>query len=323
MTDLDGSQKQDLLQSRVTLWGVKGSGKSWMVNAFAKELEWYNRFDAEFTYSLYEHDELNNSLKKYTSLARLDNKIVAATVRSMDKAWVFERKFRVDDLRHRVSTHQHKIIVHDNAGADLTVAAGGTSVENVGQTQVDAAIKTLEAADGVLLLLDPTSVEASPVFTQKVTEKRSRGEYEELITQVLAISVKNKKKLRVAVCLSKSDSLQLELTPKDLVEVIFGRQLIDHLNGLEKLEKIVTQYFRFSAVGSYFDEMGIKRPNLTDDGDGIRNGNAWNPVHAASPFFWIFEAIERARVSQPLESSFRFLLSDRRKLYVPYAIRKS
>jgi hypothetical protein len=323
----DGGNKGKQQQSRVTLWGVTGSGKSWMVNAFAKELEWYNRFDKEFSYNLYEYDENNNSLKPYSSLTRLDNKIIEANIRSTDKVWVFERKFRASDLRHRVSTHQHKIIIHDNAGADLTVAAGGRIDTEVDQLRVEAAIKTLEVADGVALLLDPTSVEGTPVATVRETLKRPRSEYEELITQVLEMAVKDKgkdeEKLRVAVCLSKSDSLQLELTPKDLVEVIFGKDLVGYLNTLEKLGKLDIRYFRFSAVGSYFDEKGIKRPNLTDDGNGVANENAWNPVHAASPFFWIFEAIERKRVAQPVEGAFRLLLADRKELYIPYAIRKS
>jgi hypothetical protein len=325
MTDDIENTEQKAQPSRITLWGVTGSGKSWMLNAFGRELEWYNKFDGDFTYKLYEMDERENALKEYKPIARLDSKTVPATLQWSDKVWIFERKFRVATLRRRVSSHRHKIIIHDNAGMDLTAAAGGIvgRVVQVEKKRVDGAKRTLEVADGVILLLDPTGIEDAIVASTSSAEKISQEDYTALITQVLELATKQgNRKLKVAVCLSKSDSLRLELPPRDLVEVFFGKELIEEFDKRKK-RGVDVRYFRFSAVGSYFDEQGIKRPNLAEDGQGIANENAWNPVHAASPFFWMFEAIEKERVAQPINSPFRVLLANREKLYIPYAIRES
>lgn len=39
-------------ETGIAIWGPVGSGKDWLINGFAKELEYYNNTDVDFLFEL-------------------------------------------------------------------------------------------------------------------------------------------------------------------------------------------------------------------------------------------------------------------------------
>lgn len=297
----------NILKTNIALWGTTGSGKSWLINAFAKELTWYTENDRDFIYSLRDGDNV-----PIRAIRTPNDQDIAATLRAEDHVWTFERRGRDKNSRsHQVSSHAHQIVVHDNPGSHLEKAAeSGLSDESIVSS-------VFQNSQNIILVLDPTAVRDSPIVEANMSPltKNDYGMWmESLIDGVLA---KNPgKKLRIAVCISKADLVQIQLTNEEIIKIIFGEGLLRALD-LPNIEK---RLFKVSSVGYIKKSSGGRRTSNIDDrksGDDknritLLDENNWNPINVVTPFFWQFEAIERERIRN------NNFLGDREKYYKAY-----
>lgn len=311
-----GAEKKDD-DLAVTLWGVMGSGKSWLVNAFAKELEFYSRLD-EFDYELCLANEQADECEKLIAAPTLTGALVDNTKEADDRAFVFKRKCKDDfsgSLAHQISSFCHSVVVHDNAGKQLEKAVSKSNSEadpaiDIPLTRI--AIETLKRANGLILMLDPTTVEDTPVKTVD-TNLHSRKEYANWMKNLFE---KIDKKTYIALCLSKADIIPFYLPPAELVEAIWGKEMTGVINNYaNKQGKIIIKHFRVSAAGTYLDDNQKRLSNFDpkNNGGSIKEADKWVPLNTAAPFFWIFQEFEKQKLQRSSSP-----VVDRARLYIPY-----
>jgi hypothetical protein len=285
--------------SSIIMWGPKGSGKTWLLHAFVKELEWYNEKDNEFIYSLKDTD--GNIIYSPASINSMD---VAPSAQSEDHVWIFERTGRNPKAHgHQVSTHTHRIVVHDNPGLWLTDAVDPQSNFSNG-----VVTSTLQSSNNIIITLDPTSVKNSPVVTADIPDVPSKADYERWINILLNIILQKHPVANTAVCLSKSDLIKFYLPTDEIIRVVFGEGVVKAF----KKPGLNVNFFRVSSVGHIKTLDGKRIANLDDSLQSIKDEARWDPVNVVAPFFWLFENIERQRIKKG------DIFGDREKHYIPY-----
>jgi hypothetical protein len=280
--------------TNIALWGPTGSGKTWLIHALAKELSWYSDKDLEFSYSLIDDSGIALWPTPPNSVDQ------GATQFPEDRLWTFERKGKKDTPTHKISSHSHSIIVHDDRGQNLVDAALG-GVQSL-------AITTLQNSPNLILLLDPSTVKGIGVSSPtQVSTEYERHEYTQIIYNLINLLLAQEGQRRIAVCLSKADLLNLILPEQELIKACFGPDLLRLFNN----QRLQVKFFRVSSVGFLKKSTGKKVPNITNEGN-IGNPDQWEPFNVVSPFFWLFESIERQRLKQG------DVFGDREKKYIPY-----
>ena len=280
-------------EMNVALWGTSGSGKTWLLHALAKELMWYTQNDPEFNYTLVDEDQ--QALFPFPP----DTTDVGGTLSPEDRMWVFKRVGKINSRAHQISSHEHKIIVHDDMGRNLVDAI---SPGNEGLTA-----ETLKHSPNLILLLDPSTVKGSGVGPDSDSNRLEKHEYAQYMHNLINTLQKKGGTRRLAVCLSKADLLKVLLPIQELVKAVFGADVMAQFRN----PNLQVEYFRVSAVGYLKQPNGREVPNLDTSGN-IREKDAWDPFNVVSPFFWIFESIERERVQKG------DFLGDRGRSYIPY-----
>ncbi|MFT3892775.1 MAG: hypothetical protein QM730_14180 [Anaerolineales bacterium] len=158
------------------------------------------------------------------------------------------------------------------------------------------------------MLLDPSTVKgigvSSPVA---VDTEYDRHEYAQIIYNLVNLLLSQAGQRRIAVCLSKADLLNLILPEQELIKACFGPDMLRLFNN----PRLQVKFFRVSSVGFVKKTGGRKSPNITSEGN-IENPGSWEPFNVVSPFFWLFESIERQRLKTG------DLFGEREKKYIPY-----
>jgi GTPase SAR1 family protein len=289
---MDTEERSDP-NANVALWGAYGSGKTWLLNAFGKELAWYNENDPQFEYLL---KDIDDNYLLFTEPLNTDN--APPTDASVDHLWTFERHGKLKNSRaHQISSHAHRILVHDNPGQVLVNVINGDESN-------DIVFSALQNSPNLILLLDPTNVKGGPIASS--SSQLTKSDYERLLGMLVEIVLQKNSQVRIAVCLSKSDLVKIHLPTEEIIRVVFGDGALRSLNS----PRVDKAFFRVSSVG-IFRKGGKRLSNLTD-GQALSDPDHWNPLNVVAPFFWIFEAIERQRISEG------DWLGDRNKIYIPY-----
>lgn len=285
----------------IALWGVTGAGKTWLIHALARELAWYTEKDPDFSYSLKDSDD-----QYIRSLHAPTKSGIAPSLEGEDHLWIFERKAKIKSRAHQISSHAHQILIHDNPGDDLRKALDEYALDN--DTMVS---RTLKISRNIIILLDPTTLNDGKlkIATPEVNERKySKSDYERLIGTLVDVVISNNQNVRLAICVSKADLLKIHLPTEEIVKVMFGEGIMRALSS----PKVTKQFFRVSSVGVLRSSDGRKKSNIDDKLEGLIDESRWSPINVVSPFFWLFEAIEKERIG------IDDFLGDRKKYYIPY-----
>lgn len=286
-------------KSNVAIWGPSGSGKTTLIRAFVKELAWYNDNDPDFSYSIRDSD--NNRLDP----SYFNRYNTEATTQSEDYVFIFERRGKIRSAPHQINSHSHNLIIHDGPGSYL--------IDVLDEPHKSLTRYILENTESFIIMLDPTSIKGSPI-TGFLEGTFTQIDYQRMLLDLVNLinaSRTASKKVNVAVCLCKSDLIKIHLPTDEIIKVIFGSDVLRILN----MPILNVKFFKVSSVGTIMMG-GKKTPNISEDMISLRDDQAWNPVNVVSPFFWIFEIIEKERIEETSKGI--FFARDRKKMYIPY-----
>jgi len=313
--------------SDIAMWGPTGSGKTWLIQAFAKELQWFDKNDDHFGYELLDEDQQPVEAAPPTPIG---------TREAEDHLLYFRRVPRIQDRAHNYSAHTHMLNIHDDAGSSLVAGL-------VDPKAFADAHQTLINSRYTLVVLDPTYARKGVKSTLRKGDGRQDTPYEDDLEDLddddngelpyiarkdyltpqeylqliqalfreLSVGLGNRqnarKKRYLAICLTKMDRKKLHGDPNLLLGRLFG----------EDMKRLVESYrstfairvFSTSAAGMI--GVGNQKRSMESDG-GLENPGLWDPRGTTAPFFWMFQNAEMERLG---------VSTERLKWYLPYPVR--
>ena len=318
-------------QTGIVLWGPSDSGKDWLFRAMIRELEYFNLHDHEFEYEIFKVQPGSEDLIPVTpELPTATNPVPDVD----DSSYTFRRLALLPDSAHQINTQTHNIVVHHHKGSDLI----GCLDDRI---QFEDTFQALINSQNILLVLglpnETPQVETTmtPVFVSERTDNLepiendrfdkepvpdeifesdssrslSWSRFEYLQFMKLFLTALGKTRRNLAVCLAKSDQLNLRGDPWQVLQRRFGDAFKRQLEVYNQNHNI--NVFNTSAAG-FIKKDGRVMPNFL--AGSLREPNRWDPINTAAPFFWIFEQIERERLS----NSSKLFRNDKLKKYIPY-----
>ena len=265
-------------QQDMAVWGPTGSGKTWLLQAFGRGLQ-QCKDDPHFSYHLISR----NLLPLTSSLPQSNN----PTQNAEDRYWHFARRPRKNTPAHRESAFTHEIALHDEAGQVLVDAVDQPDQQNLTRL-------TLQSADAILALLDPTLLQGSPLAVAQLSSTLySQQEYLKMILALADLLASRDQPGYLALCVSKVDLTGLRRPPEALVEIYFGQQMLELITD-NTHPNLSIRAFACSAAG-YYSENGYEHANFNSQTGDILYPARWQPYQVTSPFFWLFEANESQR----------------------------
>ena len=113
--------------------------------------------------------------------------------------------------------------------------------------------------------------------------------------------IEEMEKRLLALCITKCDRLGFPINDgRSVADACFGSRVGDLLRHHEKQNLVKGEVFNTSAIG-YCESSGFLIPNADRHHRSIRHPELWSPFNVAAPFFWIFEEVERKRLTQTLK----------------------
>jgi len=270
---------------RIALWGPTGAGKSWLLYALSRELELLNARDERFDYFL--DDEFGHPVRSDPENPPGANDSMVDTLLTFTRRPRAGQPFR---------EYRHQLHVHDNMGK-LLVNAG---VQGRGD---DPTEYTLSRSTALIVLLDASSRENQPSAPELGILADDRAYASSLQSLIGLLDADHTYTKYLAVCVSKVDvwaSLRDTNREQDrLVQMMFKRNY-DMLRSLGPRPDFRVGYSNTSAVGFLPGRGPDNRriPNFNPANGAIAQPAKWRPHHVSAPFFWIFEEIEKAGLSE-------------------------
>jgi GTPase SAR1 family protein len=290
--------------STVGVWGTRGSGKTWLIQAFLQSVTLLKKENLAF--SLKEGQLLPKDVigTEFAGDTVLNPFPIQPTMGLMERRYYFLRKkFR---LEHRdnapkaglfgVNSHIHELFIYDDMGGKLedppSYQGRSDLVEDYRQKIADS--------NYIVILINKT--DDMPAMY---------GGLSDLIKRIQKQDKENKPIKRISICLNKiedfikayrndTEKLQERTFFTEKVKEVFPHNSADYLLGkfseLEKLLSCEIRYFVISSCG-YTSLLRKKASiNLDKSGQSPCEPNDWIPVNVFSVFSWFFEEIEQARI---------------------------
>jgi len=299
--------------TRISIWGPAGSGKTWLLNAFANKVWQYNTSYQSF--SLFD-----SSGQRFIP----DGLASSATTDHTYEGFKFHRRLHQSLSGSSISSYSHEIILMDAPGDETTGHMLKVSDTSNNRAHVHATRQSLLSSDAILFALDPglgySNIWSPPPYDESneftpppaLYSSEDTSTYEvlfEYLSELLHLIMgrDSQKVPYLCFCITKADKYGTSLDTKNFDELvlrIFGsdfqtnfRQLLATLPD-EKVARFVT-----SSVGYFVRYDGKRVPNYDISSGILMDNKAWNPQGTELPFFWIFEQIERASLTQELFAS--------------------
>ncbi len=338
--------EEKTLRKHIALWGPSNSGKTWLLHAFLKKIAMYSINDTGHRFVF---DLIDIATNK--DIRSEGGPPVTGTQGIEEMRYLFRKKLKKDNnsvgntqisgLREEVNTHVHELLVVDDRGQNQMPL---TNIDKTGQNlrseQDYISLSKAARADILLLLVDLDVIEKKEDFRDFIDgltgfiDTLRELEYDD------GFSLDDKRYL--AVCLpkiDKYDGLRLAWLENDkedkerkqkfceVIEAFGGRNradlISDKISDLESFGYKVG-YFFISSCG--YD--GNNDANFDQATGQIADLAQWEPAGVEAPFFWAFDIIERARISN-LTNHLLFqkivkkdgidVCSRREEQYIPYA----
>lgn len=323
---------------KIALWGPPNSGKTWLLHSLNKALSQISYVDQEFSYELVENtDDRGNLVVTTTNPSN-----VQTTSGMVDIVWTFQRRPKIKNYSHYLSSHCHNMYIHDGNGSDLLNLERHVQI-------------SLLNANLILVFLDPTLISSGKVRenalpllkdtsdTDEINDEidfddnadlggefnhggNSRKdvaslnfteeEYTLLVGQLFSLLAQSTLNQRsIAVCVTKTDLIQSTGSPLEVVRKIFGQEMIRLFD--KYANRFHIKLFLTTSVGYINKATG--QSNFDQKSGQLINFDAWKPENIESPLFWYLERIERQRILRFSSWFSQFVFKEERSTnYIPY-----
>lgn len=278
--------------TKIALWGPTGSGKTWMLRAFGRDLIRVNSLINDNTPTIRWDLRLFDSEDK--PIVVPVDLTISPTGELEDEVVMFMRTpiNKAGDPELSIPSVSHKIILRDNMGENLVKAMRLTP-----EVSDRPAELILSTADAVIVLLD-VNYRAFVVSDPTMGILADDASYAEHIQELCRLLSTGGEQKNVAVCVSKVDLSSLK---SNVIRTLFPRT-DEVLQQYSKRLRI--NYFNISSFG-YIRHRGKFLANFNPDTGSVLDPQSWKPYNVSSPFFWIFEQIENNTATQ-VSSPFRY-----------------
>jgi hypothetical protein len=185
--------------------------------------------------------------------------------------------------------------------------AAGTDILEANLTVV---MQGIENASCVIAVLDPHAHRG-----HNYSQEQYKNDIKALLDRL------RKRHTYIAVCVTKIDSLGVYRDPESLIEAYFGAEMFRLLESYRNARQHITmEYFSVSAMG-YLDP-NRQVPNFDPMKGELQDANRWEPYRVESPFFWLFNEMEKERLRNTSGFLGLFFRGDRLAGHLPYPVRR-
>lgn len=314
MVSVQGNQSE----YEISMWGPTSSGKTSLMNSLMRSLYGLSQRDTLFDYLIYDADAEELRVNYSHLFTPPFTKDQSGTISPESFRWVFQRRFKATtNNTHPINVHTHLIQIHDMAGANAMALN-------------DAITKTIFSnSKFVLIMLDHTLLTESDssqgIQTPWSTTSLTKQEYVASVEKFIRFLAETKPQdIRwLAVCFVKVDLLSINRDPWQLIKAHFGSNMTDLLTDCQSRLGWKVESFSVSSVG-FVHKDGKRKSNFDIGKLEILDVENWAPHNVESPFFWMFNEIEKLRFNQHDTWLSQWLFSDNRsKEWIPYVYNRS
>lgn len=312
---------QDHLKTSIALFGPVASGKTTLIQAFARSMQ---DIDGIASGGLLHHRLEPANRRSSNILSLLEGRFPMATPEMEAMRWFFSREAtNPREERQIISSFKHELSIIDNPGGLFKEGVEG-AVTNPQQLR-DAlsageydSWQVLAGCNGIIVLLDPSLLESAE--SSQSGFRLSQLGYARLLQRLTWLSIQTEEGLsrRVAICVSKIDTLRDLSTenPERLIEVLFGQEMLSVVSRLrDHFGNSFVRTFAISSVGYDIDSTLNYDPST----GGLKSPSFWKPVRVYEPFFWLLQGIELDMLDKRSPTGLtRFVRRDIKKQYIPY-----
>ena len=279
------------MPEKIMLWGPSSSGKTMLIWGLARDIDQYSKYDEEFRYTLHQvfqpnpHEEPRKVpvMDIIHQRSQFPDGSQGIESSEMEFQRIAKPNNGLNDKQIKRHNFIHQIFLNDIEGKFST-----TFIDDDSQLQVQQAYAH---SRNIVSLFDIT-------FGSDHDSEKVISDFRRFITFLTENHTFGKKKRNLAICLTKIDKYVLAplSNPWEILSMVYGSEVKEYLLQEKQVNrKINFELFATSAVGVLYNPDKYKNePNINDHGDYfINNGTSWHPIHAAMPFFWIFDIIEK------------------------------
>jgi len=336
-------------ETTIGFWGTTSSGKTWLLNAFLRQIL-LMMTDTNLAFKLWKENDI--SREKILSL--LDDMNLFDEYKLFQNGKYLQPTSRKEEgyyyiLRGEhngkrflpgVNSHFHKIFVTDEQGRIF--ASDPKSDDSCTRRE------SVASRDFIVVALD----------VESTGEKRSRTDADivEMITSVrrLGSLIKiSRKPKKISFCLTKSDEFGdffAYHTRKDggifseksfVLNLLLqrfgnarGNELLEVLEEIESLRNVASRYFAVSSCGYLDGEINIEI-NASSKVARPKDPDLWSPVNVENVFLWHLDKIEKDRIApkvsfvpdsriKPIQEFLAKtdkMMYSKREKYIPYPVK--
>lgn len=304
-----------------TFFGPSGCGKTSLIRAFCAVFERSLANSNFIPFISIDDQYLDSQMFMEPPGPTQDLKIRELVIRRIPK--------NEHDRFQRMSSFEHHILLHTNWGryVEHTTDHRVTNLQSFHHFYPDAYEfwRNLEASQCIFVLLDPTRIQKTNLYSPLSYSEITGDEYALMVTRLNWLNETGQK---IIICITKCDTIgdRYKLDTDRVIDYIFGREMLLAVNSLkakfgEKNVKVcMTSAFGFTSSGT---------PNYNETSRWILDKDDWEPFQVTEPFFWTLEQLEtdyiHENVSQypsVLKRLTGYLRWERRDAlnYIPYNI---
>lgn len=297
----------------IVVWGVTGSGKTWLVDAFFKRIQLMSE-------RLKEISEISSKkapskretpmrfsfcLRHYDTLqeVRVDEgpgKIGSLHTR-IDR-YLFTRKKEENGLRYEASSFCHDLILVDPKGSYIPPGEIGAGRPPDAQ-RTKTTEQLLKTAGFIIAVIDPGT--GSKSTASRAHPKDPSEVFLEKLQTLRAVLENNKRDRHIALCFTKSDKFNpfpnINAAIADRFTSNVSDEIYQELNRIHKIRGHKVVAFSMSAAGHWYPG-GNKTPNIHDTKQNeLASLEDWRPEGVEAPFLWFFDCIEEQRFASDLQ----------------------
>ena len=250
-------------EKRITVWGLKGVGKSSMVEILPKDLDMLARTSG-LKFDIHKIDGENRTRARSPVQSQEPNSKFAYT------------QYEISIADSKKSGKTYLLSLFDDKGDAMEGA-----LKEPEKDEFKLITQNIMGAHGVVAIVDPLNA---------ILNKKSKYLIE-LLDEMIYKLDQRQEKTSLAICLNKADLIELRWKkPEVMFEMVFGPSWRSFQYMMKNVKNVNVKIFSVSTTGFGYNSRSESLPNYYMG--KMIDVDVWQPWNVYAPFLWMFSQFE-------------------------------